>query len=41
MPKPIITDFINPEPRPSFFKTIINIIKQFTNPKINSFDIWD
>lgn len=41
MAKPIITDFINPEPSPSFFQTIKNIIKQFSNPKMNSFSIWD
>lgn len=41
MTKPIITDFINPELPPSFFTTIKNIFKQFTNPKMNAFSIWD
>jgi len=41
MAKPIITDFINTDPPPSFMETIKKILKQFTNPKMNTFSIWD
>lgn len=41
MAKPIITDYINTEPPRSFFEIIKNIFKQFSNPKMNSFSIWD